>query len=316
MRINRSEAATGSRRTHSPSKMAFILENESRFLILLLAGLSGLTGYVTFASFSQVKFFILLHLLAVLSGLIAFRFLANSLKGAGDVRISRTAFHARGTRLIIGIVCSTLFSLALLSLRQSSFYRSLAYDVISAILAASLCVLAVGLDDRSRTSVCLTMVAILCFAYVNKSSVLFLNLQPGWYDGAFHLQNSVLIAQRGAVVPELGPYVDFALFHVRAAVLLLLANLSPVIMLAVLDLAILVVPVAVFLIVRGVGLGVRSGLLGALLQRLIHPLVKLILYLGMSLRVEVMLVCLQRFPSTLPTHVLDQLAQPTLDLGL
>jgi hypothetical protein len=42
----------------------------------------------------------------------------------------------------------------------------------------------------------------------------------------------------------------------------------------------------------------------------------LILYLGMTLRVEVMLVCLERFPSALPAHVLDQLTQPAIYLGL
>jgi hypothetical protein len=53
-----------------------------------------------------------------------------------------------------------------------------------------------------------------------------------------------------------------------------------------------------------------------LLQCLIHLLMKLILYLCVPLRVEVMLVRLQRFPPTLPAHVLDQLAESAIDLAL
>jgi len=36
----------------------------------------------------------------------------------------------------------------------------------------------------------------------------------------------------------------------------------------------------------------------------------------MTLRVEVMLVCLDRFPSAFPAHVLDQLTQPAINLRL
>lgn len=227
---------------------------------LLLGALTGTFAYITYESFSPVKLFILLHLVAISAAVLGYMTLHTSRPGFESLVIRRHVFR------ILAILLVFMFGSLVLSLHQSTFFRDVSFHYFSASIVALLMILIIAMEKPSRLAIWGILSAILVLAFVNGSSTFLLNLGPSWYDGYFHQDASIAILQTGYVTPELGPYADFPAYHIGNAILMGLSDADPVLSLAIWHAIILLIPLTAFIIGRDVFHSERWGLLASLLS--------------------------------------------------
>jgi len=214
--------------------------------------------------FSQVVLFILLNMIAVSMGLLTFK---SMRKSTDEPPHSAFTFNHKLSIFTSILIFTFIFSAILVSLHHSSFYRDITYHILSSTMILFLLLQILQLSQTAKSCLApLILGEILLFSYMQKSSAYLLNMYPTWYDGFFHYFNSLSVLDAGRVVPELGPYVPFPLHHIRNAELLLVSGMPSVLYLAVVNLANLIVPLSIYLIMAKFVKDLRWALVAALLS--------------------------------------------------